>query len=90
MDREETIKLTVKSLLEIVQTGAKNIEITVMEGYEKITVSFLIEDDIMLFQHSSMPLTEMEGTYHFYETLSYFGSPFHRKRTWNKRKLRIS
>ena len=27
MDREETIKLTIKSLLEVVQTGAKNIEI---------------------------------------------------------------
>ncbi|KAI4723111.1 N-terminal nucleophile aminohydrolase [Aureobasidium sp. EXF-10727] len=31
MDREETVKLTVKSLLEVVQTGAKNIEIAVME-----------------------------------------------------------
>ena len=30
MDREETIKLTVKSLLEVVQTGAKNIEIAIM------------------------------------------------------------
>lgn len=30
MDAEETIKLTVKSLLEVVQTGAKNIEIAVM------------------------------------------------------------
>lgn len=30
MDREDTIKLTVKSLLEVVQTGAKNIEIAVM------------------------------------------------------------
>lgn len=30
MDREETIKLTVKSLLEVVQTGSKNIEIAVM------------------------------------------------------------
>lgn len=30
MDREETLKLTVKSLLEVVQTGAKNIEIAVM------------------------------------------------------------
>lgn len=30
MDRDETIKLTVKSLLEVVQTGAKNIEIAVM------------------------------------------------------------
>lgn len=29
MDREETIKLTIKSLLEVVQTGAKNIEIAV-------------------------------------------------------------
>jgi 20S proteasome subunit alpha 4 len=31
MDREETIKLTVKSLLEVVQTGAKNIEIAIIE-----------------------------------------------------------
>ena len=30
MDREETIQLTVKSLLEVVQTGAKNIEIAIM------------------------------------------------------------
>ena len=30
MSREDTIKLTVKSLLEVVQTGAKNIEIAVM------------------------------------------------------------
>ncbi len=30
MDRGETIKLTVKSLLEVVQTGAKNIEIAIM------------------------------------------------------------
>ncbi len=42
MTREETVKLTVKSLLEVVQTGAKNIEITVMDGYEKIVVSDLI------------------------------------------------
>ncbi|KAI9209713.1 putative PRE6-20S proteasome subunit [Polychytrium aggregatum] len=30
MTRDETIKLTIKSLLEVVQTGAKNIEIAVM------------------------------------------------------------
>lgn len=30
MDREATIRLTIKSLLEVVQTGAKNIEIAVM------------------------------------------------------------
>jgi len=42
LDRAQTIKLTVKSLLEVVQTGAKNIEISVMESYGKITVSGLI------------------------------------------------
>jgi len=40
MTREESIKLTVKSLLEVVQTGAKNIEISVMESYGKVTVSY--------------------------------------------------
>lgn len=30
MSRDETIKLTIKSLLEVVQTGAKNIEIAIM------------------------------------------------------------
>ena len=39
MTREETIKLTVKSLLEVVQTGAKNIEISVMDGFGKVSVS---------------------------------------------------
>lgn len=38
MTREDSIKLTVKSLLEVVQTGAKNIEISVMESYGKVTV----------------------------------------------------
>ena len=38
MDREQTIQLTIKSLLEVVQTGAKNIEISVMESYGKVTV----------------------------------------------------
>ncbi|KAI0295533.1 nucleophile aminohydrolase [Russula brevipes] len=37
MTRDESIKLTVKSLLEVVQTGAKNIEISVMESYGKVT-----------------------------------------------------
>lgn len=44
MTREESIKLTVKSLLEVVQTGAKNIEISVMEGYNKVTVSLFSRD----------------------------------------------
>jgi len=41
MNRVDTIKLTVKSLLEVVQTGAKNIEITVMESFGKQTVNAL-------------------------------------------------
>ncbi|KAF9977513.1 Proteasome subunit alpha type-4 [Actinomortierella ambigua] len=36
MTRDETIKLAIKSLLEVVQTGAKNIEIAVMGGDAKI------------------------------------------------------
>jgi 20S proteasome alpha/beta subunit len=40
MTKEESIKLTIKSLLEVVQTGAKNIEISVLDGYNKITVGF--------------------------------------------------
>jgi len=37
MTRDETIKLTIKSLLEVVQTGAKNIEISVLDGFNKVT-----------------------------------------------------
>lgn len=36
MDREETLKLTIKSLLEVVQTGAKNIEIAIMAPGAKL------------------------------------------------------
>ncbi|KAL9640748.1 MAG: hypothetical protein Q9204_000597 [Flavoplaca sp. TL-2023a] len=36
MDRDETIKLTVKSLLEVVQTGAKNIEIAIMAAGKSV------------------------------------------------------
>ena len=44
MDREETIKLTVKSLLEVVQTGAKNIEIAIMAPAK--TIEMLPIEDI--------------------------------------------
>ena len=44
MDREETIKLTVKSLLEVVQTGAKNIEIAIMAPGK--VIEMLPVDDI--------------------------------------------
>jgi len=43
MTKEESIKLTIKSLLEVVQTGAKNIEISVLDGYNKITVGVSIK-----------------------------------------------
>jgi len=46
MTKDESIKLTIKSLLEVVQTGAKNIEISVLDGYNKIT---------------SLELSEIEG-----------------------------
>ena len=36
MDREDTLKLTIKSLLEVVQTGAKNIEIAIMTPGKKL------------------------------------------------------
>jgi 20S proteasome subunit alpha 4 len=36
--REDTIKLAVRSLLEVVQTGAKNIDLAVMDGHGKVRV----------------------------------------------------
>jgi len=41
MTRDETIKLTIKSLLEVVQTGAKNIEIAILEKGKPLEVIFL-------------------------------------------------
>jgi 20S proteasome alpha/beta subunit len=38
MSRDETIKLTIKSLLEVVQTGAKNIEIAILEKGKSLEV----------------------------------------------------
>lgn len=35
----DTIKLAVKSLLEVVQTGAKNIDLAVMDGHGSVRVS---------------------------------------------------
>ena len=49
MTRDETIKLTVKSLLEVVQTGAKNIEISVMDGFGKVSVSERMKQSILVF-----------------------------------------
>lgn len=44
MSRDETIKLTIKSLLEVVQTGAKNIEIAILEKGKPLEVIYPIED----------------------------------------------
>lgn len=41
MDQKETIKLAIKSLLEVVQTGAKNIEIAIMTSDSVVKVSLL-------------------------------------------------
>lgn len=55
MEKEETVKLTVKSLLEVVQTGAKNIEIAIMEPGKEMEVcptlfypSYLILSSLLL------------------------------------------
>lgn len=37
LDRKDSIKLAVKSLLEVVQTGAKNIDLTIMDGHASVT-----------------------------------------------------
>jgi 20S proteasome alpha/beta subunit len=55
MTREESIKLTVKSLLEVVQTGAKNIEISVMESYGKVTVRSMILSPVRLDVTNALP-----------------------------------
>lgn len=39
MNENETIKLAIKSLLEVVQTGAKNIEIAVMTSDSTVKVN---------------------------------------------------
>lgn len=44
MDREQTIELTIKSLLEVVQTGAKNIEVAIMAPGK--TIEMLPDDQI--------------------------------------------
>ncbi|KAJ5688787.1 Proteasome subunit alpha type-4 [Penicillium macrosclerotiorum] len=44
MDREQTIQLTIKSLLEVVQTGAKNIEVAIMAPGKR--VEMLPDDQI--------------------------------------------
>lgn len=61
MGREETIKLTVKSLLEVVQTGAKNIEISVMESFGKVTVRMNLQNDVWLITLQTLDLSQIEA-----------------------------
>lgn len=49
MTVEDTIKLTVKSLLEVVQTGAKNIDLAVMEGHGKVRVRWNISFEMFIY-----------------------------------------
>jgi hypothetical protein len=42
MSTQDSIKLAVKSLLEVVQTGAKNIDLAVMEGFGQVRVRLLL------------------------------------------------
>lgn len=52
-----------KSLLEVVQTGAKNIEISVMESYGKVTVSVFLTQQCELGANVSqnLDLAEIEA-----------------------------
>lgn len=62
LTREESVKLTVKSLLEVVQTGAKNIEISVMESYGKVTVCIPVPYmPTLLTSTQNLELTEIEA-----------------------------
>ena len=56
MDREETIKLTVKSLLEVVQTGAKNIEIAIMAPGKPVEVTRECRSQDSIVQRLTNPL----------------------------------
>jgi len=62
LTRDEAIKLTVKSLLEVVQTGAKNIEISVMESYGKVTVRICHSSSLYpLTVFQNLALAEIEA-----------------------------
>lgn len=43
LSTEDSIKLTVRSLLEVVQTGAKNIELSVMDGFGSFRVGLQLK-----------------------------------------------
>lgn len=60
MTRDESIKLTVKSLLEVVQTGAKNIEISVMDGYGKVAVRNLAIYATNMFTYTYLLMSVLE------------------------------
>ena len=52
-----------KSLLEVVQTGAKNIEISVMESYGKVTVSVSLtqQNELDVNVNQNLDLAEIEA-----------------------------
>ncbi|SCV67350.1 BQ2448_5996 [Microbotryum intermedium] len=48
LDKDDCVKLAVKSLLEVVQTGAKNIDLAVMTGHGQVRVSLSKQKPAML------------------------------------------
>ena len=59
LDRSGTIELTIKSLLEVVQTGAKNIEIAVMTPGNE--VSYLQAEEIEKIVEKIWPFNGVVG-----------------------------
>jgi hypothetical protein len=51
LSKDDAIKLTIKSLLEVVQTGAKNIEITYVDGFNQIKVGYTL---LILWQAATL------------------------------------
>ena len=51
MEENDTVKLTIKSLLEVVQTGAKNIEIVVMTTEGEVKVNWYCTHNKTLLTH---------------------------------------
>lgn len=60
LNDDDAIKLTIKSLLEVVQTGAKNIEISIMKKGEKVKQldNQTIEDIVNTIEQENKALDE--------------------------------
>jgi hypothetical protein len=77
LNRDDTIKLTVKSLLEVVQTGAKNIEISVMESYGVVRVGLLSFFHIGELTDCILPLRLLSHNFHALHSPIAWSSLYH-------------